>query len=143
MNIWHWFELSDAMLPSVCFLECALRGINESIFFEYFVIRNGGYCGCGMGEYGRYGLVADSRCNVPCLGDLEVVLCGGSDAYTAFEVEYYGPMMLEDAESVLFNVNENVTVQEASDEKGRDVLSEYEFYFSRFPTKQLSANDGE
>merc|ERR1712129_35658 len=135
------FELREDMVSSVCMSACAMHGDERGLFYEYFVIRNGGYCGCGFGEYGKYGLVADSLCSVVCLGDLESTKCGGLEAYSAYEIEYYAPMMLEKSEGVLHSVNENVTVKEASDEKARDVLEEYEYYYSMYSSKGISGSD--
>merc|ERR1711902_135257 len=51
--------------------------------------------------------------------------------------------MGEDTKSILHNINDNVTVKEASDEKSRDMMEEYGYYYSAFPTKQISGSDKE
>eukprot|EP01083_Nonionella_stella_P015967 44651_1 len=121
MHIQHWFALDDKMTPNLCYLQCVSH--EQQMFYNVFVIKNGGYCGCGT-EYGKYGLIDESKCNVQCLGDLDMMLCGGAGGYSAFEIEYYDKMLLQRDEG---NDNRNI--------------DQYEYYYSRFKTKRLSSND--
>ena len=145
MHIKKWFELDQSMTPNKCYFECLEYQMSKEtdVVFDTFVIKNGGYCGCGN-EYGKYGLIDESNCNVQCLGNIDLKMCGGINAYTAFQIEYYQKMMLQHDESIVFSINQNTTITNGDNDNkanNRDIDNEYEYYYSKFIEQQLSAND--
>jgi len=97
MHIEHWFKFNDHMVPSLCWMQCSKRMMaheSGTKVYNVFVIHKGAYCGCGEHEYGKYGLVAEDKCEVGCLGDFNDMRCGGDTFYSAFEVEKFIPMFL-------------------------------------------------
>merc|ERR1739842_98328 len=109
-----------------------------------FAIKKGSHCGCGEEEYGKYGLVTDDECDVGCLGDLNLMRCGGIDHYSAFEIEWYTTMLLEHGEKETIVTVGNTTVEGRNDqEMGETVnrgIEDFEFYHTLFPTSGMNAN---
>ncbi|KAF6032848.1 hypothetical protein EB796_008822 [Bugula neritina] len=58
---------------SVTLLSCAIKCMEKGYFFAG--IQSGDKCYCGY-DVNRYRQVADEECDVPCIGDSEV-MCGG------------------------------------------------------------------
>jgi len=146
MHIQHWFEYSDQMTPLNCWMKCARRMASlesEGVEYNVFVIRKGAYCGCGGKEYGKYGLVEEDQCDIGCLGNLQLMQCGGSTFYSAFEIEWYIPMLLEPEKSTVITVEDRI-VEGRGGQKGDEVLTrgfdEFEYYYSLFSRSTMSAN---
>ena len=149
MHIQKWFGYNDQMVPNKCWELCAREMINHQgppVIYDVFAIRKGAYCGCGGTEYGKYGLVEEDLCDVGCIGDIGLMQCGGTGFYSAFEMEWFDPMLLEhEGESPVVTVG-NKTVEGRSEggqelaNRGRD---DFEFYYSQWPNLQMNANQQE